>query len=238
MLKSYKLWAGAFICLLTSYAVTFFSIKSIYREDIKSLSEHTKDLVSSNFKLRSQINHLVGILGDSQERGYIVSQVADIILENNPNFNIESALSVGEAVYINWKYYGVLPSIQIAIIEKESRFNPLAIGGDGEIGLFQVLPSTGRIVFDGLEMKEGYSDDLLMRPDINTRVGGYYLAKMKDSFWKYNTGENVYHMALTAYNGGPGRVYKLIKKGEIVSSKYSRSVISRSETYSTKYNIM
>jgi|GEM_PF-5639598 len=37
---------------------------------------------------------------------------------------------------------GVPPSIALAVAQKESSFNPNAVGAAGEIGLFQLMPAT------------------------------------------------------------------------------------------------
>lgn len=63
------------------------------------------------------------------------------------------------------------PEIAEAVMEVESGFNPGAIGGVGEIGLMQILPSTARML--------GFSGTLaeLAVPETNIRYGVTYLAK-------------------------------------------------------------
>lgn len=69
------------------------------------------------------------------------------------------------------KRQGLPAEIAEAVTHTESRFNRNAIGGDGEIGLMQVLPSTARMM--------GFSGNLaeLADPETNIRYGVTYLAQ-------------------------------------------------------------
>jgi soluble lytic murein transglycosylase-like protein len=66
---------------------------------------------------------------------------------------------------------GLAPAIAEAIMAVESGFNPNAIGGAGEIGLMQIMPSTARMLgFSG-------SNAELAMPEINIHYGVTYLAR-------------------------------------------------------------
>lgn len=80
------------------------------------------------------------------------------------------------------------PLFILAVIWQESGGNPLAKGEAGEIGLMQVLPSTGLLFGASLEAE-------LWNPVINIRVGSRYLQYCFD---------NTSHVfdALRAYNAG------------------------------------
>lgn len=69
------------------------------------------------------------------------------------------------------KREGLAPEIAEAVMAVESGFNPAAIGGDGEIGLMQILPSTARML--GFV---GSNADLAV-PATNIRYGVTYLAQ-------------------------------------------------------------
>lgn len=66
---------------------------------------------------------------------------------------------------------GIAPEIAEAVMAVESGYNPGAIGGVGEIGLMQILPSTARML--------GFSGTLaeLAVPETNIHYGVTYLAK-------------------------------------------------------------
>lgn len=80
---------------------------------------------------------------------------------------------------------GVPPSLAIAVAQHESGMNPNAIGGAGEIGLFQLKPSS----FPGVNISD-------VATNISTGVS--YLAQM------YSMTGN-WRDALIAYNEGPTR---------------------------------
>ena len=75
---------------------------------------------------------------------------------------------------------GLPPELAEAVASVESGFNVRAVGGVGEIGLMQVLPSTARML--------GFSEPLprLFEPELNIRYGVRYLG----AAWKL-TGQDI-----------------------------------------------
>ncbi|MBM7851595.1 soluble lytic murein transglycosylase-like protein [Methylopila capsulata] len=66
---------------------------------------------------------------------------------------------------------GVPSELAEAVAEVESGFNPKAVGGVGEIGLMQVLPSTARMLGFRAALPE------LFDPETNVRYGVRYLGE-------------------------------------------------------------
>ncbi len=99
-----------------------------------------------------------------------------------------------------------------AVIQTESSGNPHARGKAGELGLMQILPSTGQ--------RYGVRDPrMLLDPKINKAVGGRILTDLLKRY-KGNVG-----LALAAYNGGPEAV-----KSNVVpaaATGYVNKVLSR-----------
>ena len=87
---------------------------------------------------------------------------------------------------------GLAPEIAEAVMAVESGFNPAAVGGAGEIGLMQILPSTARML--------GFAGSLaeLAVPETNIHYGVTYLAQA----WRLGGGDLC--TAVMKYRAGHG----------------------------------
>ena len=81
---------------------------------------------------------------------------------------------------------GIPSSIALGVAQQESGFNPNAVGSSGELGVFQLLPSS----FPGQPISDTNS---------NITIGISYLKQLYNQFGDWVT-------ALAAYNAGPGNV--------------------------------
>jgi len=96
-------------------------------------------------------------------------------------------------------HYNLDPLFTLAVIRQESNFMADAVSYAGARGLMQIMPSTG----EGIARQIGISDfnvNMLFDPDINIKMGSFYLRQQLDSF-----SQNEFY-CLGAYNGGPGRM--------------------------------
>ncbi|MBR5862163.1 MAG: transglycosylase SLT domain-containing protein [Bacteroidales bacterium] len=108
--------------------------------------------------------------------------------------------------------YNVDPAIVIAMIEKESTYDPKIIGDNGNsFGLMQIQPRWHQERMDIL----GVTD--LLDPYQNVQVGIDYLADMIEQ------GGSI-EWALMAYNGGPSYANDMVAIGSL--SYYARTVLS------------
>lgn len=64
------------------------------------------------------------------------------------------------SIILNAIYSDIDPNLALAVAQVESRFNPNAVGGLGEQGLFQIMPEYS-----------GYTKEQLKDPVINIREG-------------------------------------------------------------------
>lgn len=119
---------------------------------------------------------------------------------------------LGYRDYIN-RYseeYSIDPFLVAAIINVESNYNKEAISPKNARGLMQIGSQTG--MWAGRELGiDSYSEDMLFDPEINIRIGAWYLHKLRGEF------EGNLDLILAAYNGGSGNVQKWLS-----DEKYSK----------------
>lgn len=102
------------------------------------------------------------------------------------------------------------PALLSAVILEESRFNPGAVSVAGARGLMQVMPGTGRKIAQKIKISP-FSETLLFDPEVNIRMGSWYLAGLLDEFGGKES------FALAAYNAGPHVLREwLAQKGSAV----------------------
>jgi soluble lytic murein transglycosylase len=97
--------------------------------------------------------------------------------------------------------YNIDPYLIAAIIKAESNFNPWAVSPKGARGLMQVMPQTGEWVAKETGQVD-FHQEQLFRPEINIRLGSWYLANLYQEF----QGDLI--LVLAAYNSGQGNVKK------------------------------
>lgn len=100
--------------------------------------------------------------------------------------------------------YKIDPLLSAAIIKVESSFYSGARSPRGALGLMQIMPATAKEIAIELKMRPFTTSDLY-DPEINIRIGLYYLARLKKEF------NDDLPLVLAAYNGGQGNVKKWLK---------------------------
>jgi soluble lytic murein transglycosylase len=136
--------------------------------------------------------------------------------------------------------YGVDPALLKAVVWQESRFNPVARGGVGELGLMQIREEAAREWSDA-EHITAFQHEQCLDPRTNTLAGTWYLKKL---LRRYTQTDNPLPYALADYNAGRGNVLKWIHGAAETNSAefiaqigfpgtktYVRSVLQRYEHY-------
>lgn len=130
--------------------------------------------------------------------------------------------------------YGVDQDLILAVMWKESRYNPKAEGKAGEIGLMQLMPGTA----GEWATKTGQRDfktSMLFHPVVNAEAGTWYIRRGME-LWSHKADPLPY--ALARYNAGQSRVLKWEKgtrsAGEFIENigiestkHYVRDVLDR-----------
>ena len=116
--------------------------------------------------------------------------------------------------------YDVPMSAALAVIERESSYQPDAVSATGDFGLMQINICNHRWLYEEL----GITD--VMDPEQNIEAGLYILGR---AFQKYDDPDK----ALMAYNMGDSGMKSAWSKGQH-SSKYSRAVIETAQALKRK----
>lgn len=103
--------------------------------------------------------------------------------------------------------YGVDPALVKAVVWKESRFNPVAQGRAGELGLMQLMDAAAQ---EWAESERVYPLPEAHLLDVRTNLlaGTWYLGKMLQRYRQTDVPEV---FALADYNAGRGNVLKWAK---------------------------
>lgn len=113
------------------------------------------------------------------------------------------------------------PSLVLAVIEVESGYYNLAVSHVGALGLMQLMPATGEELARKLNVAWS-GEESLFDPIVNIRLGTAYLKQLSDRY------DGNVPLALAAYNWGPGRIDRFLRRGSPPPTEYSRRVLQSS----------
>jgi len=160
--------------------------------------------------LREADNSLKARLGELELARLELARVRNI-MEYSARYKIPADLAA--AIYDIALAEGIDPSLGFALVRVESGFFPRAVSPKGAVGLAQLMPSTA---FE-MDPSLGYAD--LFDRDTNLRLGFRYLRQMLEKY------DGDLHLALLAYNRGPGTVDSIRRQGGDPSNGYARAVL-------------
>ena len=103
---------------------------------------------------------------------------------------------------INQARHNQLPQAYVyGIMRQESAFIENVRSPAGALGLMQIMPSTGKLIWKK-QNKSNYRSSRLLDPSTNIAAGSFYLRDLLNIFDEH------YALATAAYNAGPGRPKK------------------------------
>ncbi|MBI5967446.1 MAG: tetratricopeptide repeat protein [Deltaproteobacteria bacterium] len=175
---------------------------SVARDELEAAEEDGK----SSEEMRLEISRLYREVGEYHRSALLIRRnirlrpLAARLLENEKILYL-LAYPLGNSAWINHyaKSNNLDPALLSAVILEESRFNPQAVSPAGARGLMQVLPSTATQIVQRMRVRP-YSNGLLFDPEINLRLGSWYLSSLMEEFGGKET------LALAGYNAGPHMV--------------------------------
>jgi len=142
----------------------------------------------------------------------VEAKTMEWIVRRNPAATIVDFQNFPAALLAEARGAEIDVRLLVALIDKESEWNPRAVGRAGEIGLMQVMPATAALVAKARGWKydpptgrrpDGSYENLgtLGIPRENVRIGVAFLKDQIDRF-------GVSPAALRAYNRGPAWAYE------------------------------
>ena len=134
---------------------------------------------------------------------------------------------------------GLAPDLVKALIYRESRFNPRAVGSAGECGLMQIMPSGAAKEWATANRVPVPSRAELFNVPLNLEIGCWYLAR---GMREYSGYRHKTELALARYNAGPRRTREWLpadKDGEVLpliklqsTHEYVAKIMARYKKYS------
>lgn len=214
---SVALLAFVLILLFQNMSLVEFASLNISKVDENARRDQARELLGAyyrgstaqKFEGQAHLNYLVFKQIDQSLKGRwksYVPSVAQTIIS-------ESRKAEFDPVFI------------LAVIQTESSFNPEARGTSGEIGLMQILPSTGAWIAKKYNIP-WRGEKTLRDPIMNVKLGIRYFEHLRSEF-----GGTAYHY-LPAYNMGPTNMRRIDRKigsvdanGKIQKREYAMRVM-------------
>ncbi len=144
------------------------------------------------------------------------NRISKVISKYYTGLDEDNDVRIPEWILIESKKYGYDPLFLTALIITESSFYNWAKSNRGARGLMQLKPATAVALASETRLKwKGIRT--LFDPEKNIALGAYYLNKLVSRFGDLT-------LALEAYNHGPSRLSRYLRKG-YQPKRYSRKVL-------------
>jgi hypothetical protein len=181
----------AFLCL----CLLLLGVVLLGHQALNGIEAQNQQTSAAMARVERHLQQLDSGIGFDSRRRDLLLGMRDHILKVNPRVSLSDAYRFAElALQASEKYPSVDPLLLLAIGIVESRYDPLARSSADARGLYQIWPSTGRLLLRSLGWD--YDEDALYDPEKNTQAAALYLDIL---FSTYNDPQ----MVLAEYNGGP-----------------------------------
>ena len=145
----------------------------------------------------------------------VKEKIRQVIANYQIRMDPEHIRQIPTSILAESKIYNYDPMFLTALIITESSFNSRARSHRGAIGLMQIIPRTG-VAMAAEKKMEWKGTPTLYNPQTNIALGAYYLNKLHNRYGDLN-------LALEAYNHGPTKLDKYLKRG-YQPRRYSKKV--------------
>jgi soluble lytic murein transglycosylase-like protein len=175
------------LLLLSTLAVAFYAFHRV--------AELNDEMSTTMHRVEQRIQNLDAGISFDSKRQQLLLGIRDEIMRTNPRVSLNEAYEYAALIIqASDKYPSVDPIMFLAIGIVESGYDSRATSVANAKGLYQIWPSTGRLLARSLSWE--YSDDLLYEPRANTELAALYLDILFSAY-------NDRNMVLAEYNGGP-----------------------------------
>lgn len=175
------------LLLLTTVAVAFYAFHRV--------SQLNDDMSTTMRRVEQKIQNLDAGISFDSKRQQLMLGIRDEIMRTNPRVSLNEAYEYSLLIMqASEKYPAVDPLMFLSIGIVESGYDNRATSDANAKGIYQIWPSTGRLLARSLNIE--YSDEMLYDPRTNTELAALYLDIL---FSAYNDQK----MVLAEYNGGP-----------------------------------
>ncbi len=147
----------------------------------------------------------------------ITEKILNVIDKYRTGLKEKDKIKITQAIMKQSRIYGYDPLFLTALIITESSFRNWAKSPVGALGLMQIRPRTGKALAREINLP-WKGKDTLFDPVKNIALGSYYLDKLLTRFGNLDT-------ALEAYNHGPTRMSRYVRRGK-QPIKYSSKVFT------------
>jgi hypothetical protein len=162
---------------------------------LSGIDRQSQQVAASVTQFERRVQHLESRVPFDAKRRYLLLGMRDHILKVNPRVGLgEAYLFAQLAIEATERYPAVDPLLLLAVGTVESGYDPQARSRSDARGLYQIWPSTGRLLFRSLGWD--YEDAALYDPAKNTLAAALYLDIL---FATYRDPQ----LVLAEYNGGP-----------------------------------
>ena len=185
---------------------------------VRELDRKNQETSAAMARAERKMQQLESGYAFEARRRHLLLGMRDHILKANAHVSLDNAYRYAElALQASERYPSVDPLFLLAIGLVESGYDPSARSHADARGLYQIWPSTGRLLVRALGWT--YDDSILFDPEKNTQAAALYLDVL---FSTYNDP----HMVLAEYNGGPLNAGYL-RAGAAALSSETRSYVPR-----------
>ena len=181
----------AFLCL----CLLLLGVVLLGHQALRGIDRQNEQAAQAMARVEHRMQQLESGMSYDSARRRLLLAMRDHILRVNPRVSLTDAYRYADlALLASEKYPSVDPLLLLAIGSVESRYEPLAQSHADARGLYQIWPSTGRLLLRALGW--GYDETALYDPEKNTMAAALYLDIL---FSTYSDPQ----LVLAEYNGGP-----------------------------------